>query len=1092
MKKTLFSILLCAVVGVSMGQITIWHEKAYSPFNQYKLSDVDSITVSMTTYLTVKQKNIQLCVGQSYTPQYVVYPSGEPVYMISSDENVVKTNGQKLLGVSKGETDVFIRAGYNTEKVHVIVGDAAINMTVPDLMRVGECMPISAEVYGATNYFWEVSPKGLAEVSEDGRLCASKCGTITLSAVADKPNVQKEYPWRNTVTIDIVAQDQPNVPTMEELTQNINIESRVVLCVYFKQPACNEVVFYSLENNQTRGLTPVDNDKYPGWYKVSMPLQSAKGTFVQLSSKGYQNWDFQTGDASTWEYVGGRTALIESQDTYAGILTMPRGGAYIYRSKAFINNDCSKIDEVYAWQEVCRDKTFLSWRDKVAKNISQDSLQKLINYYNQQWVKDTIAWYNATFNKTCRDSVYYVPVSGKTGYYNAIFPVSTETVAPIDCHMEWLPLDGMPQRKAKTSYIPDDFIYDPIKESQLTVWLKNYRETFSLETIDSITWHPYHTKSITFNTKVDTIQMPNYAEFKDNAVPSAFYAMEPYYSSDSVWLDVQDPSLFEYKMERGYVLFSPLKKGATDITIHSGNASDTKHIIIIDPFVNPTENPDEIFADVYSRMILTGKVMPAGYPDITNIDEAVTGFYRTLWYLNELSADHLWYIWSDPGIPQLRTNTWDSNNSLIESLFRRLYYNVNLCNKYLYFTKDKTDQTTTAKRAEARFMRAFYYSYLLDLYGNVAIIDEPCLATEPAQNTRTEVFHFVVDELKACLTDLPDAGSRASYYRVDKAAAWVLLSRVYLNGAVYTGGTSFYDEAAQYAAMVINDSHYQLATEYKHLFAGDNDAEHFNYGNTAAQEIIFASDNNSQTAYSYGGSTAVISATRDYGMPDYGLNAGWTCARSKPTLVSLFASLNDAPNIKEECVANAVGDDRAILCSYYNNKSWKVRGLRSGNGTDAFYDCWAVTKWTNVGYSSSYSPSSQEWAETDIPMMRKAEAYLTYAEALTRGGRQQGTLTALDAINTLRRRANATTLTSLSLDNLIDEWGREFYAEGRRRSDLIRFGRFGGQNTYNWEGKGGKNDGVKSTFPAEYNLFPLPHNVLQQTPSWKQNSGYTD
>ena len=126
----------------------------------------------------------------------------------------------------------------------------------------------------------------------------------------------------------------------------------------------------------------------------------------------------------------------------------------------------------------------------------------------------------------------------------------------------------------------------------------------------------------------------------------------------------------------------------------------------------------------------------------------------------------------------------------------------------------------------------------------------------------------------------------------------------------------------------------------------------------------------------------------------------------------------------------------------------------------------------------------------DIPLMRKAEAYLTYAEAVMRGAAEQDGLTALQAVNTLRERANATSFTTLTLQDIIDEWGREFYAEGRRRSDLIRFGMFGGQADYNWEGKAGMNCTDSSTFDLYRNIYPIPDSYRKTNPNIIQNAGY--
>lgn len=91
-------------------------------------------------------------------------------------------------------------------------------------------------------------------------------------------------------------------------------------------------------------------------------------------------------------------------------------------------------------------------------------------------------------------------------------------------------------------------------------------------------------------------------------------------------------------------------------------------------------------------------------------------------------------------------------------------------------------------------------------------------------------------------------------------------------------------------------------------------------------------------------------------------------------------------------------------------------------------------------------------------MFRLAEIYLTRAEAKFRlNGSQDG----LADIKLVQDRANrAPDLQATSVDNqtLIDEWCREFYMEGRRRSDLVRFGLFTGSK-YLWSFKGGSENG---------------------------------
>jgi hypothetical protein len=107
---------------------------------------------------------------------------------------------------------------------------------------------------------------------------------------------------------------------------------------------------------------------------------------------------------------------------------------------------------------------------------------------------------------------------------------------------------------------------------------------------------------------------------------------------------------------------------------------------------------------------------------------------------------------------------------------------------------------------------------------------------------------------------------------------------------------------------------------------------------------------------------------------------------------------------------------------------------------------------------------------------------------LTRANGGVATQTAIDAVNVVRKRAGATVLTSLTLDQILDERCREFYFEGQRRTDLIRFGYFGGTNQFLWEWKGGSASGT--TFDSHYNLYPIPDTDLNANNNLKQNSGY--
>jgi hypothetical protein len=127
-----------------------------------------------------------------------------------------------------------------------------------------------------------------------------------------------------------------------------------------------------------------------------------------------------------------------------------------------------------------------------------------------------------------------------------------------------------------------------------------------------------------------------------------------------------------------------------------------------------------------------------------------------------------------------------------------------------------------------------------------------------------------------------------------------------------------------------------------------------------------------------------------------------------------------------------------------------------------------------------------------MPLFRLAEIYLTYAEAVARGGAGGSNATALGYLKQLAVRArptdaNAANYPTLTLPYILSERGRELMWEGFRRTDLIRYGQFT-TNTYLWAWKGGVASGT--AVDSKYNLYPIPSDDLSANPSLVQNPGY--
>lgn len=118
-------------------------------------------------------------------------------------------------------------------------------------------------------------------------------------------------------------------------------------------------------------------------------------------------------------------------------------------------------------------------------------------------------------------------------------------------------------------------------------------------------------------------------------------------------------------------------------------------------------------------------------------------------------------------------------------------------------------------------------------------------------------------------------------------------------------------------------------------------------------------------------------------------------------------------------------------------------------------------------------------------MFRLAEIYLTRAEAKYRlNGSQDGLADILEVQDRANRQIKAS---SVDEQTLIDEWCREFYLEGRRRSDLVRFGLFTGSK-YLWSFKGGSEN--CQGIPPKFDIYPIPGDEMKNNPNMTQNPKY--
>lgn len=314
-----------------------------------------------------------------------------------------------------------------------------------------------------------------------------------------------------------------------------------------------------------------------------------------------------------------------------------------------------------------------------------------------------------------------------------------------------------------------------------------------------------------------------------------------------------------------------------------------------DVFANATEAKSAL-AKLYASLALTGQTGPAGDADIAGIDEGFSQYSRMLYNLNELTTDHAVVGWGDPGLPDLHGLYWGSGNDFVAGMYSRLAQEVSFCNSFIENASEVSGDEITDYIAEARFLRAFAYYNLIDLYGNVPLVTQ--ISTDlPQQNTRQELFDFVESELLEIEGTLMESGAN-EYGRVDRVAAWALLSKLYLNAESWTG-TARWDDVVTYSNQVMNSSYSINTTDangngtaYDELFLADNDT------NGAQNEFIFALNFDGLRSQTWAGSTFLVHASvgGEMNPADYGINGGWGGMRSTKSLSDRFAADIDGLN----------------------------------------------------------------------------------------------------------------------------------------------------------------------------------------------------
>lgn len=492
----------------------------------------------------------------------------------------------------------------------------------------------------------------------------------------------------------------------------------------------------------------------------------------------------------------------------------------------------------------------------------------------------------------------------------------------------------------------------------------------------------------------------------------------------------------------------------------------------------------------------TGKMVSDDfYADPNLIPQAVGAAYAELqayqnhwgvWGLQTVSSDECVVPtrapgndWYDGGVWQaFHKHEWQVNLDKLNGVWVSVYSGITTCNRVISdldtYKSEMDEKVYNKYKAETTVLRSFYYSILLDLFGNVPYVDNyEAEITSYPQSKRAEVYEKVLNSIQENILYLEEAPTAANYGRCTKAMAYVMLAKLYLNAKVFKG-TSSYDpsdmnKVIEYCDLVINSGNYEIVPDFRTPFKVYNESCKENIFVVPMQNGINSNGDYEFHFHKFSGHSRCRYV--------WGLNVGgWNGGCATPSFMNMF----EDTDIRKKATF-LYG-----LC--YTPQGEVVDDTdQPGKQLDLTIEVSSITaakKWEGARIQKyEYEQGMSGNMNNDFVLYRLADVYYMKSEAILRGGNASlDALCADDKFQLIRKRANMPiyTTSDLTLDELIRERGREFAWEGWRRQDLIRWDKFAKGI---WTFKTAKTDNTRD-------LFPIPYDQITKNPSWKQNPGY--
>lgn len=517
-------------------------------------------------------------------------------------------------------------------------------------------------------------------------------------------------------------------------------------------------------------------------------------------------------------------------------------------------------------------------------------------------------------------------------------------------------------------------------------------------------------------------------------------------------------------MKTKYIL-SSLLLGALMLTGCTNLDEDLYDKVLVDDYGKTDSEVGTIVGGAYATLRGYGASTPEGngtncYPTCEYV------FFALECASDEACIPTRGNDWNDGGrYLRWQQHTWDANDPGPLSLWRYAFTGVSKVNAIIAQIQDTniSEEAKTKCVAELRALRAYYYTLLIDEFGNVPITTDVRATELPANSPRRDVFEFVESEL----TDaLPYLASGVIYGRMTQNVANALLARMYLNAAVYLNLDLGSDAYKVYLQRCLD----ACAKVQGYALTGDYSAS-FAIANEKSPEIIMAIpyDHTMGTVGNY-----LASMTYHYNQ-----NQAFSADASYPWCGNGICA---QPGVYSSYEDGDVRRDKSLLVGQ-QYKAKDGSPILDDDGSPINY----VEEIEDFSHASrvagarlnkyEWSPSDQWERDNDWVLMRYAEVLMMQAEANFRLGNAAAAMTYM---NHVRARAGLPALTAVDEKALDNEWLHEFAFEGLRRTVNIRFGTF----FESWW--------FKDADAADHHtgIYPIPAEEMDKNKNLVQNPGY--